>query len=683
MEIKELQPIVNFIYSVADDVLVNYYEKAKYKDIILPMTVIRRLDVVLEPTKEKVVEVYNQYKDKLDDMDDLLGGKNGSNLGFHNHSNFTLKSLLDDPSNIKSNFENYLNGFSADVQDILEKFEFRNQVAKLDRTGNLYLTIQKFCSLTINLSPNVIKDEEGKTIHHGLSNLGMGYVFEELLRRFNEDENAQAGKHFTPREIISLMTNLVFIPIKDEIKQGTYFIYDNACGSGGILSEAKQFITDKEGDIASEATIKTYGQEASDEIFAICKSDMMIRGENPDNIKCGSTLSSDQLGDMTFDFMLTNPPFGTPWKKDQALLGIEGTGQEKKLDNCNDGRFNIGITDVGDGQMMFMQNMLSKMKRVSEDTPLGSHIASIHNGSSLFSGDAGSGESNIRKHIIENDMLEAIIELPKDMFYNTNISTYIWLVTNNKKKKGKVKLISASSEEFYKPMAKSLGKKRHEMTPEQITKLTQLFMSDNENKYVKVFDNEDFGYSKVTIDRPLRLEYKDIESKIELFKDSKEFKKLNFEKSSELLTALLNSSESSDDRKFFSELKKELSFKPTKGQIKLIRDIFGAVSKEASEVYADPFDTKKGLLADSALRDSEKIPLKQDIQEYFNREVKPYVSDAWIVWDSVKVGYEILFNKYFYEYKAPRKLDEIFKDIKALEEKTENLLEEIINNETV
>lgn len=363
MEIKELQPIVNFIYSVADDVLVNYYEKAKYKDIILPMTVIRRLDVVLEPTKKIVLDIYNQYKDQLDDMDDLLGGKNGSKLGFHNHSNFTLKSLLDDPSNIKSNFENYLNGFSADIQDILEKFEFRNQVAKMERTNTLYAIVQKFCSSTINLSPNNIKDADDKLLHVGLSNLGMGYVFEELLRRFNEDENAQAGKHFTPREIISLMTNLVFVPLKDEIKQGTYFIYDNACGSGGILSESKQFITDKDGSIQSEATIKTFGQEASDEIFAICKSDMMIRGENPDNIKYGSTLSEDKLGDMTFDFMLTNPPFGTPWKIDQQELGIEGSGQEKKLNSCTDVRFNIGITDIGDGQMMFMQNMLSKMKK--------------------------------------------------------------------------------------------------------------------------------------------------------------------------------------------------------------------------------------------------------------------------------------------------------------------------------
>ena len=679
MEIKELQPIVNFIYSVADDVLVNYYEKAKYKDIILPMTVIRRLDVVLEPTKETVVKIYNEHKDQFDNMDDLLGGKNGSNLGFHNHSNFTLKMLLDDPSNIRSNFENYLNGFSADVQDILEKFEFRNQVAKLERTNALYATIGKFCSSSINLSPNDVKDENKKIIHHGLSNLGMGYVFEELLRRFNEDENAQAGKHFTPREIISLMTNLVFVPLKDEIKQGTYFIYDNACGSGGILSEAKQFITDKDGEIASEATIKTFGQEASDEIFAICKSDMMVRGENPNNIKYGSTLSNDQLGDMTFDFMLTNPPFGTPWKIDQAELGIEGTGQDKKLDSCNDSRFHIGITDVGDGQMMFMQNMLSKMKRVTKDTPLGSHIASIHNGSSLFSGDAGSGESNIRKYIIENDMLDAIIELPRDMFYNTNISTYIWLVTNNKKNKGKIKLINAGGEDFYKTMSKSLGKKRNEMKPSQITKLTELFMSNQESQYVKIFDNEDFGYSKVTIDRPLRLEYKNIESNIELFKATKEFEKLKDDRPLELLKALRMATESINDTEFFKALAKKLSFKLSKGQVKAIRDIFGKVSKEAHEVYNDPFDTKKGIFADSNLRDSEKILLKQDIQEYFDKEVKPFVPDAWIVWDSIKVGYEILFNKYFYEYKSPRQLDEIFKDIKALEEKTENLLEEIIS----
>lgn len=638
MEIKELQPIVNFIYSVADDVLVNYYEKAKYKDIILPMTVTRRLDAVLEPTKEKVVDVYNQYKDKLDDMDDLLGGKNGSNLGFHNHSNFTLTSLLDDPSNIKSNFENYLNGFSANVQDILEKFEFRNQIGKLDRSDNLYLTIQKFCLSNINLSPNPIKDEDGKIMHHGLSNLGMGYVFEELLRRFNEDENAQAGKHFTPREIISLMTNLVFIPIKDEIKEGTYFIYDNACGSGGILSEVKRFITDKYGDIASEATIKTYGQEASDEIFAICKSDMMIRGENPDNIKYGSTLSNDKLESMTFDFMLTNPPFGTPWKKDQTLLGIEGSGQEKKLNSCNDSRFNIGITDVGDGQMMFMQNMLSKMKPVSTSTPLGSHIASIHNGSSLFSGDAGSGESNIRKHIIENDMLEAIIELPKDMFYNTNISTYIWLVTNNKKNKGKIKLINASGEEFYKPMVKSLGKKRNEMTSSQIRELTELFMSDEPSKYVKVFDNKDFGYSKVVVENPKTVK--------DLAENEKFLKLPEHQKILEKIKEIKEHKISFQERKEFVEF---LDVKLTKSQQNL-------------------------LIA----KDTEKIPLKQDIQNYFDKEVKTFVPDAWIVWESVKVGYEILFNKYFYEYQAPRKVEDIAKEIKALKSKTENLLDEIV-----
>lgn len=679
MEIRELQPIVNFIYSVADDILVNYYEKAKYKDIILPFSVIRRLDVVLEPTKKNVVKLYADYKDKLDDMDDLLGGKNGSNLGFHNHSNFTLEKLLDDPANLRSNFENYLNGFSENIQDILEKFELRNQIGKLERTNTLYAIIQKFCSKKINLSPNEIKDKKGTTLHLGLSNLGMGYVFEELLRRFNEDENAQAGKHFTPREIISLMTNLVFMPLKDEIKQGTYLIYDNACGSGGILSESKQFITDKDGEIASDATIFTYGQEASDEIYAICKSDMMIRGENPNNIKYGSTLSDDQLDDMKFDFMLTNPPFGTKWDVDQKELGISGSGQQKKLDSCSDSRFNIGITDVGDGQMMFMQNMLAKMKKVSKSTPLGSHIASIHNGSSLFSGDAGSGESEIRKHIIENDMLDAIIELPKDMFYNTNISTYIWLVTNNKKTKGKVKLINASSRDFFNPMNKSLGKKRNEMTPSQINSLTNIFMDDKENKYMKIFDNEEFGYTKITIERPLRLKYENISSNIEIFKENKEFEKLKDNKPKEIIEALNKTNNTNDDKEFFKQLKKNLTFKPTKGLVKAIRDTLGKIDKDSFEVLNDPYNSNSSFMPDSNLRDTERIPLKQDIQEYYDLEVKPFIPDSWIDWSSQKIGYEILMNKYFYEYKSPRELNKIYKDIKILEEKTENLLKEIIS----
>ncbi len=636
MDTKNLQPIVNFIYSVADDVLVNYYEKAKYKDIILPMTVIRRLDAVLEPTKEKTLKLYNEYKDKLDSTDTLLGGKNGSALGFSNHSAFTLASLLDDPNNIKGNFENYLNGFSQNIQDILEKFEFRNQLSKLDRAGILYATIQKFCSNRINLSPNDIKDKDGNIIHFGLSNLGMGYVFEELLRRFNEDENAQAGKHFTPREIISLMTHLVFLPLKDKIKEGAYLIYDNACGSGGILSESKQFITDKEGRIASNAVIHTYGQEASDEIYAICKSDMLIRGENPDNIKYGSTLSKDQLGHLKFDFMLTNPPFGTKWDVDQKELGIEGSGQQQKLDSCKDPRFHLGITDVGDGQMMFMQNMLSKMKPVTKESPLGSHIASIHNGSSLFSGDAGSGESEIRRYIIENDMLEAIIELPKDMFYNTGISTYIWLVTNNKKDKGRVKLINASG--FYRPMQKSLGKKRVEMSPQQIEELTDMFMAGKSSQQIKIFDNEDFGYSKVIIEKPKSI--KELES----------LEKFQTLKAKDVVLEKLNEAKSKG--KGFKDKKDFLKFLGMK------------LTK-----------TEENLLIE---KDYEKVPLKSDIQRYFDAEVKPFAPDAWIDWSSIKVGYEISFSKYFYEYKAPRSLGEIYRDIKALEQKTENILEEIV-----
>lgn len=636
MDTKNLQPIVNFIYSVADDVLVNYYEKAKYKDIILPMTVIRRLDAVLEPTKAQVVSLYEQYKSKLDQTDTILGGKNGSGLGFSNHSNFTLTSLLDDPNNIKGNLENYLNAFSQNIQDILEKFEFRNQIAKLDRVGILYATVQKFCSNKINLSPNTIKDKDDTIIHHALSNLGMGYVFEELLRRFNEDENAQAGKHFTPREIISLMTHLVFLPIKDEIKDGTYLVYDNACGSGGILSESKQFITDQEGRIASNAVIHTYGQEASDEIYAICKSDMLIRGENPDNIKYGSTLSKDQLGHLKFDFMLTNPPFGTKWDVDQKELGIEGSGQQQKLDSCRDPRFQYGITDVGDGQMMFMQNMLSKMKTVTKESPLGSTIASIHNGSSLFSGDAGSGESEIRRHIIANDMLEAIIELPKDMFYNTNISTYIWIVTNNKKKSGVVKLINASS--FYRPMQKSLGKKRVEMSPEQIEKLTDLYIKGEPNEYLKIFDNDDFGYSKVIIERPKKIKELEILEKFQSLKSK--------ESILEKLSLIENQNQAFTDRK---EFVKFLGVKLTK--------------------------TEENMLIE---KDYEKVPLKDDIQRYFVAEVLPFTPSAWIEWNTIRIGYEITFNKYFYEYKAPRKLEEIYRDIKALEEKTENILEEIV-----
>lgn len=640
MQTKDLQLIINFIWTVADDILRDVYPKGKYRDIILPMTVLRRLDVILLPTKDKVLQTYDKYKNKLDNLDSLLtGAKFGSGHVFYNYSNYTLEKLLDEPSNIKANFENYLDGFSDNVQDIITKFKLRNQIQTLDEADILFATIQKFCSSRINLSPNSTYDKNGELLHKGLSNLGMGYVFEDLIRRFNEENNEEAGEHFTPREIINLMTHLVFLPVKGKIKEGTYLVYDNACGSGGMLTESKKFITNEKGLICSNAKIHMYGQEISPETYAICKADMMIKEENPNNIKYGSTLSNDQLGDMKFDFMLTNPPYGKSWGNDQKAIGVK---KAKGITTCNDDRFDIGITRSSDGQMMFLLNMISKMKH---DTPLGSRIASVHNGSSLFTGDAGQGESEIRRHIFENDYLEAIIALPTNMFYNTGIPTFIWILSNKKpqNKKGKVQLINATSERFYKKMKKSLGSKQNEMTEEHIKLISNLFLEYKNDAECKVFDNEDFGYTKIIIEKPKA--YEDI-------KDDEKFQEL---KEHDKIAKKLKTIE--EEKKEFQnkeDFEKYLDTKLTKTQLKLL------------------IDSDKNSNA-------EKIPLKDDIQTYFKKEVKPYLPSSWIDWDSAKIGYEILFNKYFYEYTPPRSTKEIIQDLKELEKLSENLLEEIIS----
>ena len=503
MQIHQFQPIISFIWSVADDLLRDVYVKGKYRDVILPMTILRRLDAILEPTKDKVLETYNEDKDIADEdtLKDLLC--NASETTFYNHSNFTLKKLLNDPKNIRINFENYLEGFSENIKDIITKFKFKNQLDTLEDAKILYGVIERFCSPKINLSMHDIKDDKGEVIHKGLSNLGMGYVFEELIRRFNEENNEEAGEHFTPRELIELMTHLVFLPIKDRIQKGTFTIYDNACGSGGMLTESKDFITDEKGLIQSKATIYLYGQEINPETYAICKADMLIKGENPDNIKYGSTLSEDKLSGEKFDFMLTNPPYGKSWEKDQKELDVSKKGG---ITTCNDPRFQVGITSKSDGQMMFLLNMLSKMKKPKENNGVGSRIASVHNGSSLFNSD--SGMVAIRKYIIENDLLEAIIALPTNMFYNTGIPTFIWILTNNKieSKKGKVQLINATKETYYTKMKKSLGQKQNNMTKEHIDKITNLFLANKENDDCKIFDNTEFGYAKITIERPKSIE---------------------------------------------------------------------------------------------------------------------------------------------------------------------------------
>ncbi|ENL6147550.1 SAM-dependent DNA methyltransferase [Campylobacter upsaliensis] len=639
MQIHQFQPIISFIWSVADDLLRDVYVKGKYRDVILPMTILRRLDVILEPTKDKVLETYNEDKDIADEdtLKDLLC--DASKSTFYNYSNFTLKKLLNDPKNIRINFENYLDGFSGNIKDIISKFKFRNQLDTLDEAKILYGVIERFCSPKINLSMHDIKNDKGEILHKGLSNLGMGYVFEELIRKFNEENNEEAGEHFTPRELIDLMTHLVFLPVKDKIQKGAFSIYDNACGSGGMLTESKEFIIDESGPIRSKAQIYLYGQEINPETYAICKADMLIKGENPDNIKYGSTLSEDKLGGEKFDFMLTNPPYGKSWEKDQKELSVSKKGGAT---TCNDPRFQVGITSKSDGQMMFLLNMLSKMKKPKENNGLGSRIASVHNGSSLFNSD--SGMVAIRKYIIENDFLEAIIALPTNMFYNTGIPTFIWILTNNKTKakKGKVQLINATKEAYYTKMKKSLGQKQNNMTKEHIDKITNLFLANKENDDCKIFDNTEFGYAKITIERP---------KSIEILLNDEKFQAL--EQKDELVSKLKELEANPQD---FTSKEDFINFLDVK-------------LKKAEE----------NLLIDSdKTNNTEKIPLTQDIQSYYENEVKPYVPNSWIAWESKVVGYEILFNKYFYTYTPPRSLESIDKDLQDLEQETQDLLREIL-----
>lgn len=586
--------IINFIWQVATDVLYGPYKRGQYRYIILPMVVIRRLDSLLEFTKDKVLKTHVQYKDKLTKLDSLLmSPKTGSGYKFYNTSPYTLKKLLNEPKKIRENFELYLDGFNDTAKEIISKFEFKNQLDKLEEHNLIYLLIQKFCSTTVNFSPEPVKDKDGNIILDGLTNHGMGYVYEELIRQFNEENNEEAGDHFTPREIIDLMTRVTFLPVKDRIKEGTFLVYDPCCGSGGMLTESKHFITDPEGQIRSLAQIFLFGQEISDETYAICKSDLLIKGDDPNNIAYGSTLSNDgmEVG-RKFDFMLTNPPYGKPWKADKDKL----TGGGKEI---LDSRFSVGTPNVGDGQLMFVQHMLSKMKQTEQ----GSRIASVHSGSALFSGDAGQGETEIRKHIITKDMLECVIALPKDMFYNTGIPTYVWVITNRKSenRKSRIQLIDATSDHFYQRMRKGMGKKQNEMLSHHIQLIADLYMAFEENKYSKIFDNDEFGYRKVIIQRPQYNEKGEIE-------------------------------------------------KDSKGRVEYDKDF----------------------------KDSEKIPLKRDIKEYMQKEVLPYLPDAEIDKTKTKIGYEIIFNNYFYKYTPVRNLKEILEDIRKLEAEADAILNEVV-----
>ncbi|NCS94964.1 MAG: SAM-dependent DNA methyltransferase [Leptospira sp.] len=572
----------NFLWSIAD-LLRGHYKQADYGKVILPLTVIRRLDFILEPTKKKVLDSYEQHKAKKPEvLEPILN--NVAKAKFHNRSKFDFNELVKDPNHLAANFKNYIKGYSISAIEIIEYFSFEDQIRKLEEYDLLYLVLKKFT--------------EAGEIFQNVSSIEMGYIFEELIRKFAELSNETAGEHFTPREVIRLMVNLLFVHDKDILtKEGIVrTLYDPACGTGGMLSEAEEFLR----ELNPDAKLEVFGQEMNPESFAICKADMLIKGQNPSNIKFGNSFTQDGLVDERFDYMLSNPPFGVDWKKSEKLIKDEAAKKGW------DGRFGAGLPSISDGSFLFLQHMISKMKRKDS----GTRIGIVFNGSPLFSGSAGSGPSDIRKWIIENDMLEAIVALPDQLFYNTGISTYIWIVTDHKSKnrKGKVQLINATGGDlddrnnpFYAKMLRSLGNKRKEIHESSIHKITKLYGDFRENEYCKIFDNEDFGYHRITVDRP----------------------KLD-ESGSPLL------------------------------------------------------DKKGKPLADSDLRDSESIPLKEDIESYFQREVLPHVPDAWIDHEKTKVGYEINFTKYFYKYKPLRSLAEIQRDILALEEETQDMIGEII-----
>lgn len=736
MNDKVHNQIVSFIWGIADDVLRDVFVRGKYRDIILPFTVLRRLDALLVPTKEKVLEAVEfMEQQKIDDRSAL---KSVTGYPFWNTSKFTFESLLNDSDNIDSNLEVYLDGYSPNVQEIISKFKLRNQLETMKENEITWLLIEKLASKEINLSPNEVLNGKGEKMPP-LTNLGMGYVFEELIRKFNEENNEEAGEHFTPREIIKLMTHILFLPVKDQIKKGTYLIYDPACGSGGMLTEAENFAEEVTG---RKGGFNLYGQEVNPETYAICTSDMLIKGDKPENIAFGSTLSKDGFPNLNFDFMLSNPPYGKTWKLDENAIvdnrGKKGSGENSE--NIKDPRFQVGLPSISDGQLLFLMNMVSKMKH---NTELGSRIATVHNGSALFTGDAGGGESEIRKHIIENDWLDCIIALPKNIFYNTGIPTYVWIVNNRKpaNRKGKVQLINAL--ELYVKLRKNLGDKNCEMKAEHIDQITQLYLDFKESDLSaeqagisKIYPKEYFGYNKITVERPLRLSAKFTKEAIETLRFDKniveEMKWAYTKFGDDVYTKLKDLKSEIEKHLAKHEIKISGSDKKNlfsqdfwKAQLEVLNEaakLMNTIGKEQfddfntfSILFADTIKDKKLKLdnkaqkailnaitwknedaqpvikktekdgtvfyeSDPDLRDTENVPLDEDIQTYFEREVFQHVPDAWIDQSKTVKGYEISFTRYFYNYVPPRSIEEITAEILQLEKETDGILNEIVND---
>ena len=636
MEGSRLNWIANFIWGIADDVLRDLYVRGKYRDVILPMTVLRRLDSLLEPSQPAVLEMKTSLdKAKIIHQDQAL--RQAAGQAFYNTSKFTLRDLKARASQqqLKADFEAYLDGFSPNVQDILEKFEFRNQIPRLSRADSLGTLIEKFLSPDVNLSPHPVLHGDGSIKHPGLDNHAMGTIFEELVRRFNEENNEEAGEHWTPRDAVTLMAKLVLLPVADQINSGTYLVYDGACGTGGMLTVAEEALTRIAGQRGKQVATHLYGQEINAETYAIAKADLLLKGEGEaaDNIVGGpehSTLSNDAFPSREFDFMLSNPPYGKSWKSDLERMGGKAGIKDSRflIEHVGDAEYSL-ITRSSDGQMLFLANMLSKMK---QGTKLGSRIAEVHNGSSLFTGDAGQGESNIRRWIIENDWLEAIVALPLNMFYNTGIATYIWVLSNRKPehRQGKVQLIDGTL--WFKPLRKNLGKKNCELSEEDIARICDTFLAFEETDQSKIFPNAAFGYRKVTVERPLRLDGMDPHRAYA----AKEIKALRE-------TAERDESAPPVIRKIH---KRGVDPNPLVGLFE------ATISGKRCVVEYEP---------DTELRDTEQVPLLEEggIDAFLRREVLPHAADAWYVPDGIKTGYEISFTRYFYKPQPMRKLDEI------------------------
>lgn len=691
----QLNWIAGFIWNIADDVLRDVYVRGKYRDVILPMTVIRRLDAVLEPTKDAVLKLSKQLDDAgVANKDAALCQASGN--AFYNVSPFTLRDLRARAKQhqLKADFETYLDGFSPNVQEILDKFKFRNQIPTLVDADILGSVIEKFTGNDINLGPNPVYDQDGKVRLPGLDNHAMGTIFEELIRRFNEENNEEAGEHFTPRDVVKLMANLIFYPVADQIRDATYRVYDGACGTGGMLTVAEETLAQLAREHGKEVSIHLFGQEINPETYAITKADLLLKGEGSaaDNMKFGSTLSADAFPAMEFDFMLSNPPYGKSWKTDLERMGGKGQIGDARFTvrhqpACRDGR-SAGrgeelslITRSSDGQLMFLVNKLAKM---NYQTPLGSRIAEVHNGSSLFTGDAGQGESNIRRWVIENDWLEAVIALPLNMFYNTGIATYIWVLTNRKPdhRKGKVQLIDATA--IFTPLRKNLGKKNCELSPDQVKEITDLFLGFKETQRSKVFPNAAFGYWKIVVERPLRLKT-DLSAR-----NRSAFRKVCRDADEEPLANLadrvagtLGPGPHMDFNAFVEAVEADAekhNVKLSAKRVKLLQTHLAARDDSAEPVIKRKGKDGVEYEPDPALRDTEQVPLLEDggVEAFFKREVLPHVPDAWIDHSKTQIGYEISFTRHFYKPAPLRTLKEIKADLEALQTEGTGMLAEII-----